>query len=69
MGTHQTDLIQFLEKDLEIPQDSISLAIQHSEQVPTLIPMVLWQYGLITLAQLERVFDWLENRSLMLQDA
>jgi hypothetical protein len=25
--------------------------------------MILWQYGLITLAQLEEIFDWLEQRN------
>ncbi|OLP16196.1 DUF2949 domain-containing protein [Leptolyngbya sp. 'hensonii'] len=58
-------LIQFLQDDLAVPADSISLALQHSEQMTGLLPMILWQYGLISLVQLERIFDWLEtNRPL-----
>jgi hypothetical protein len=54
-------LVRFLKEDLGIPASSISLAVQQSEQTPSLLPMVLWQYGLITLAQLDQIFDWLEK--------
>jgi Protein of unknown function (DUF2949) len=56
-------LIRFLRDELALPQASIALAVQHAEQTPSLLPMILWQYGLITLAQLEQIFDWLEQRS------
>jgi len=26
--------------------------------------MILWQYGLITLEQLDRIFDWLEQSEI-----
>jgi len=25
------------------------------------LPMLLWQYGLVTIEQLDRIFDWLET--------
>jgi hypothetical protein len=25
------------------------------------LPMVLWQYGLVTLDQLDKIFDWLSE--------
>jgi len=53
-------LIQFLQDDLAISQDSINVALRHCEQDPGPLPMVLWQYGLITLEQLERIYDWME---------
>jgi hypothetical protein len=28
------------------------------------LPMILWQYGLVTLEQLDRIFDWLETAYL-----
>jgi hypothetical protein len=56
-------LVRFLREELALPQASIALAVQHAEQTPSLLPMILWQYGLITLAQLEQIFDWLEQRS------
>jgi Protein of unknown function (DUF2949) len=54
-------LVRFLKEDLGIPASSIALAVQQSEQTPSLLPMVLWQYGLITLTQLDQIFDWLEK--------
>lgn len=52
-------LVRFLEDDLSIPQESVRVALRHPEH-PTQLPMILWQYGLITLEQLDRVFAWLE---------
>lgn len=52
-------LIQFLEDDLSIPQESVEIALRHPEH-STQLPMILWQYGLITLEQLDRVFAWME---------
>ncbi|MCZ0902074.1 DUF2949 domain-containing protein, partial [Microcoleus sp. HI-ES] len=28
---------------------------------PNSLPMVLWQYGLVTLEQLDKIFDWLSE--------
>ena len=53
-------LIQFLQNDLAVSQDSINMALRHCEQDPGPLPMVLWQYGLITLEQLEQIYDWME---------
>lgn len=55
-----TGLIQFLRDDLAISQASINVALRHCEHDPGPLPMVLWQYGLITLEQLEKIYDWLE---------
>ncbi|MEO1095626.1 MAG: DUF2949 domain-containing protein [Cyanobacteria bacterium J06638_28] len=53
-------LIRFLQDDLAVSQDSINMALRHCEQDPGPLPMVLWQYGLINLEQLEKIYDWLE---------
>jgi hypothetical protein len=60
--TSQTQLIHFLQQELLIPAESIAMAQRQEEMFPDLLPMVLWQYGLITIEQLEQVFDWLETR-------
>jgi Protein of unknown function (DUF2949) len=61
-STVQTRLIQFLKEELAVPAAAIALALRHlNEQGPNLLPVVLWQYGLITLEQLERAFDWMET--------
>lgn len=54
------NLLQFLETELAIPQKSLTLALRQSEQIPHTLPMTLFQYGLISLDQLARIFDWLE---------
>lgn len=57
----QSQLIYFLQEELSIPTESIEVALRQQEAAPDLLPMVLWQYGLITLEQLDQVFDWLET--------
>ncbi|ELS02481.1 Protein of unknown function (DUF2949) [Xenococcus sp. PCC 7305] len=57
----QIKLIQFLQEELAIPANSIVLAMRHLQQDSDPLPMILWQYGLITLQQLDKIFDWLET--------
>ncbi|MBD0269843.1 DUF2949 domain-containing protein [Pseudanabaena sp. FACHB-2040] len=57
--TH-TNLIRFLQEELSISTSSIEVALRHSEQDPGPLPMILWQYGLITLEELEQIYDWME---------
>ncbi|NEP42185.1 MAG: DUF2949 domain-containing protein [Okeania sp. SIO2H7] len=61
MSNKQTQLIGFLRRELAIPESAIATALRHQEQDSNQLPMVLWQYGLVTLKQLERIFDWLEK--------
>ncbi|WP_155834800.1 DUF2949 domain-containing protein [Leptolyngbya sp. PCC 6406] len=35
--------------------------MRHCHGIFDQLPMVLWQYGLVSLAQLEDIFDWLEQ--------
>ncbi len=56
-----TRLISFLQEDLAVPNTCISLAMRQSENSTSALPIILWQYGLITLSQLDRIFDWLET--------
>ncbi|MBW4486898.1 MAG: DUF2949 domain-containing protein [Trichocoleus desertorum ATA4-8-CV12] len=53
--------IRFLQEDLSISAASIAIALRHREQDPGPLPMILWQYGLVTLEQLNCIFDWLET--------
>jgi Protein of unknown function (DUF2949) len=53
--------IQFLQDELAIAPSSIAFALKHREQDPGPLPMILWQYGLVTLEQLDRIYDWLET--------
>ncbi|MGK7872594.1 MAG: DUF2949 domain-containing protein [Xenococcaceae cyanobacterium] len=62
-----TKLIDFLQSELAIPTESIALALRIGQPVPNQFPnpnqfpIILWQYGLISLEQLDRIFDWLET--------
>uniref|UniRef100_A0A832H6Q5 DUF2949 domain-containing protein n=1 Tax=Oscillatoriales cyanobacterium SpSt-402 TaxID=2282168 RepID=A0A832H6Q5_9CYAN len=56
-----TRLIRFLQEELLIPNESIQIALRHEEHTPNLFPMVLWQYGLVSIDQLDKIFDWLET--------
>lgn len=60
-STRLQQLISFLQDELAIPSASIDLAVRNHADTPNLLPMTLWQYGLVTLNQLERIFDWLET--------
>lgn len=53
-------LMCYLRDELAIPSASIDFAMRHQPDTLNLLPMVLWQYGLVTLKQLEQIFDWLE---------
>jgi len=53
-------LIDFLQTELAVPDAAIAFAQRQAEQDPSLLPLTLWQYGLVTLDQLNQIFDWLD---------
>jgi Protein of unknown function (DUF2949) len=59
--TTYSRFIRFLQEDLALSSASISIALRYREKDPGPLPMILWQYGLVTLEQLDRIFDWLET--------
>ena len=60
-NTHLTKMIDFLKNDLAISSSSMDIALKQVESSPGPLPMVLWQYGLVTLEQLDRIYDWMET--------
>lgn len=60
-----TRFISFLHEELALPQDAIAIAQRYFERDSGSFPMILWKYGLISLEQLERIFDWLEESPLI----
>jgi hypothetical protein len=54
-------LIKFLKSELGISADAIALAHKSQTLEPNILPIILWQYGLLNLEQLNQVFDWLEK--------
>jgi hypothetical protein len=59
--TKYSRLLQFLQEELAISDSSLAIAQRHRERDPGPIHMILWQYGLVTLEQLELIYDWLET--------
>ncbi|XZN93475.1 MAG: DUF2949 domain-containing protein [Microcoleus sp.] len=62
MGKAQ--LIDYLQGELAISHSAIALALRHGEQDAGQLPLVLWQYGLVTLEQLNLIFDWLQAQQI-----
>lgn len=60
----QINLIKFLQEEMGISSECIAKAQSQLED-KTLLPMILWQEGIISLEQLEQVFNWLEKRYLV----
>lgn len=56
-------LIEFLKEELALSNDSIEIVRRSVEEHPAPIPMILWQYGLVTLDELDRIYDWLHSRA------
>ncbi|WP_026072310.1 DUF2949 domain-containing protein [Nodosilinea nodulosa] len=54
-----TRLVNFVQAEFGVSNAEVSAALHH-EGGAAHLPIVLWQYGFISLRQLERLFDWLE---------
>ena len=53
---------KFLEDELTVSSSEVDLVMQKQEELMAPIPMLLWQYGLVSRSGLERVFDWMEEQ-------
>ena len=53
--------IQFLKESLKLPQESIDLALKKSPADRHVLPIVLWEYGLVTLSQLNAIYDHFDS--------
>ncbi len=54
-------LLNYLQEELALSKESLDLALRRWEQSRGPLPIILWQYGLITLAELDQLYDWLEQ--------
>ena len=63
LSTKDIQLINFLQEKLTISASSIAIALRMRQQDCEPLPIILWQYGLVTIHQLERIFEWQENRT------
>ena len=52
------DLLQFLQRRLGLSPSALELGQRQAELEQAPLPIVLWSFGLLSLQQLEDVFDW-----------
>ncbi|MCA1994895.1 MAG: DUF2949 domain-containing protein [Coleofasciculus sp. S288] len=57
-----TQFIDFLRDELALSTSAIDVGLRQRELDNGLLPMILWQYGLVSIEQLARIFDWLEDQ-------
>ena len=51
-------LLQFLQRRLGLSPSALELGLRQAELEQAPLPIVLWSFGLLSLSQLEEVFDW-----------
>jgi hypothetical protein len=56
-------LMNFLHQELELSKSDIAVALRHQQLDNGPLPMLLWQYGLVNLEQLEKILDWLAEHA------
>lgn len=57
----QDHLIRYLQEELLVPADAIALAIRQQHTQSSQLHIILWQFGFISLQQLNQIFEWLEQ--------
>lgn len=53
--------LRFLRDDLALSHDSLAMAERSIKKAQGPWPMILWQYGLVTLEQLDRIYERFEE--------
>ena len=56
-------LLQFLQRRLGLSPSALELGLRQAELEQAPLPIVLWSFGLLSLSQLEEVFDWQNSQS------
>ena len=51
-------LLHFLQRRLGLSPNALELGQRQAELEQAPLPIVLWSFGLLSLQQLEDVFDW-----------
>ena len=56
-------LLQFLQRRLGLSPSALELGQRQAELEQAPLPIVLWSFGLLSLQQLEDVFDWQNSQA------
>ncbi|MFZ4565218.1 MAG: DUF2949 domain-containing protein [Prochlorococcaceae cyanobacterium] len=57
-----TALVEFLRRDIGLSDDALALGLRQAVQEQAPLPVTLWRFGLISLVQLGRVYDWQDRQ-------
>lgn len=52
------ELINFLQQRLGLSGSALTLGLRQADLEQAPLPIVLWSFGLLSLDQLQQVFDW-----------
>jgi hypothetical protein len=58
---NDSHFIEYLQQELDISETEMALANRKQQSSMTELPIVLWNYGLIDLEKLGKIFDWMER--------
>lgn len=64
LSNKDIQLIHFLQEKLTLSKSVIAVALRRRQRESEPLPIILWQYGLVSLEQLDRIFEWQENAHL-----
>ena len=53
-----TELLDFLQQRLGLSGSALTLGLRQAELEQAPLPIVLWSFGLLSVDQLQQVFDW-----------
>ncbi len=68
MTIQKHQLTRFLQDDLAVPAETIPIILQKCQNLNRL-PVILWQHKLVTIAELDQVFHWLEGQTVRRYEA
>jgi Protein of unknown function (DUF2949) len=51
--------LHYLTQNLGLSEAALAILTRQQQPTTTELPIVLWNYGLITLEQLGEIFDWM----------
>ena len=57
-----TALVDDLRRDIGLSDDALALGVRQSVQEQAPLPVTLWRFGLLSLGQLDQVYDWQERQ-------
>ena len=55
-------LVDYLRMDIGLSDDALALGVRQSVQEQAPLPVTLWRFGLLSLGQLDQVYDWQERQ-------